>query len=490
MSNVTLLYSDITDVNTKVPREILRAFVSTNKAFEAVMSHKDESNHARKNREKQWKTDVTVLDLPTYQHLPSEFLELSDAQKSEFIRELCIQNGDISTGNNKKWESDRNAYISELYLDSIRLLVNHLHVEIPNKFAHVSLASAPELLDFMNMKISASDSKSSLYHCMLLKSMFLMHVIQSTIDLESLPRILNAIRQKIEDHRNITVLNWNEPNGKMQIAYNSPGNDKPKIATITFWEKDISAIFDKLARKAAYMSPDMLNDLARMNVEFEEDKGDDVARKWLINELIQIAFWKNSVEIEMSTKEGQEPIVSPDILWGGVVEKNIPDVHNIQITGKINDKLPSVRWVQSFEVMCTSKHVDWNAEGIGNRKIYKVERLQQAFSRLTTGAYGILKPGQVKYALREYAKKEGLKETPEELLSLLLGQKWFLIPVNMFHGTSLCYRVRGVYRSEAEKLSTLKIEDLDSSDPKIFGKLMKQFKTAKVVSPAHINGDL
>ena len=69
---------------------------------------------------------------------------------------------------------------------------------------------------------------------MLLKSMFLMHVIQSTIDLESLPRILNAIRQKIEDHRNITVLNWNEPNGKMQIAYNSPGNDKPKIATITF----------------------------------------------------------------------------------------------------------------------------------------------------------------------------------------------------------------------------------------------------------------
>ncbi len=38
------------------------------------------------------------------------------------------------------------------------------------------------------------------------------------------------------------------------------------------------------------MSPDMLNDLARMNVEFEEDKGDDVARKWLINELIQIAF--------------------------------------------------------------------------------------------------------------------------------------------------------------------------------------------------------
>ena len=53
----------------------------------------------------------------------------------------------------------------------------------------------------------------------------------------------------------------------------------------------------------------------------------------------------------------------------------------------------------------------------------------------------------------------------------------------MFHGTSLCYRVRGVYRSEAEKLSTLKIEDLDPADPKIYGKLMKQFKTARAIAP-------
>ena len=30
--------------------------------------------------------------------------------------------------------------------------------------------------------------------------------------------------------------------------------------------------------------------LLKMNVEFEEDKGDDAARKWLINELMQIAF--------------------------------------------------------------------------------------------------------------------------------------------------------------------------------------------------------
>lgn len=92
--------------------------------------------------------------------------------------------------------------------------------------------------------------------------------------------------------------------------------------------------------------------------------------------------------------------------------------------------------------MCTTKSIDWNKEGKGNRKIYKVERLQQAFSRIATGAYGVLKPGQVKYALQEYAQQEGLKETPEELFSLLLEEKEFIIPVNMFHNNSLCYRVR------------------------------------------------
>lgn len=92
--------------------------------------------------------------------------------------------------------------------------------------------------------------------------------------------------------------------------------------------------------------------------------------------------------------------------------------------------------------MCTDDRVNWNKEGTGRREIYKVERLQQAFSRLTTGGFGVLKPGQVKFALQDFAKKEGIKDSPEELLELLVWDKKFLIPVNMLHGKALCYRVR------------------------------------------------
>lgn len=105
---------------------------------------------------------------------------------------------------------------------------------------------------------------------MLLKSIFLVHVIHATVDLESLPQISNAIRKKIQDHENIRELSWDETNGKMQIVYMAPGEHKPKLATITFGEKSLESIFDKLARKAEYSSPDMLNDLARMNIEFED----------------------------------------------------------------------------------------------------------------------------------------------------------------------------------------------------------------------------
>jgi len=100
--------------------------------------------------------------------------------------------------------------------------------------------------------------------------------------------------------------------------------------------------------------------------------------------------------VEISTKQGYGPVVAPDVIRAKLRTDarimDIPDIHNLQITGNINDRLPPVRGLKSFELMCTSQSVDWNEEGIGNRKIYKVERLQQAFSRLATGSHGVLKP--------------------------------------------------------------------------------------------------
>lgn len=126
---------------------------------------------------------------------------------------------------------------------------------------------------------------------MLLKSMFLMHTVRSTVDINMLSKILYVIRKRIEDlHENITISDWDDTSGKMRIAYTAPGTTKPRFATITFGEKDIRSIFDKLARRPSYMSPDMLNDIARMNIDFEEEEGDDIARVWLIRELSQIIF--------------------------------------------------------------------------------------------------------------------------------------------------------------------------------------------------------
>lgn len=55
----------------------------------------------------------------------------------------------------------------------------------------------------------------------------------------------------------------------------------------------------------------------------------------------------------MSTKEGNPEIISSKLFKNKIGVRNIPDIHNIQVTGKINDALPSVRGVNSFEVMCT-----------------------------------------------------------------------------------------------------------------------------------------
>jgi len=57
---------------------------------------------------------------------------------------------------------------------------------------------------------------------MFLKSMFLVHTIHSTIDVESLPHVLTAIRNEITKHPNITLFPGDDTNGKMRIAYAVP----------------------------------------------------------------------------------------------------------------------------------------------------------------------------------------------------------------------------------------------------------------------------
>ena len=59
--------------------------------------------------------NVTVLDLPTYRHLPKEFLEFTNSEKEQLIRELCLQNNSISNGSGKKAEMERDKYISDLF---------------------------------------------------------------------------------------------------------------------------------------------------------------------------------------------------------------------------------------------------------------------------------------------------------------------------------------------------------------------------------------
>ncbi len=356
--------------------------------------------------------DVTVLDLPTYKHLPQEFLSFSDAEKKDLIEALCIQNKSTSHAHGPKGEALRDDYIKGIALEAENLLRDHLHVAMPEKFNHRHITSVKDIIDFMNIGGLRSDNEK-LYHCMFLKSIFLVHVIKATVDLEGLSKISAVIEKQIRENDNIVEVFYDKMCSKMHIVYTYTDSDKKDTqnseklqkshsgpskkvlkAVISFGEKSLESIFDKLARRAAYSSPDILNDLVRINIEFESGEGHDDARIWLLREIDDITFGPNrhNLKIEMSTREGDSPIIKPELFKHKTTVRDISDIHHIQVTGSINRLLPEVRGVKSFEVMCTESNIDFNKEGKGNRKNYKVERLQQAFGRLNTGLYGVLKP--------------------------------------------------------------------------------------------------
>ena len=144
-------------------------------------------------------------------------------------------------------------------------------------------------------------------------------------------------------YKNIRELSWDESGGKMEIDYTAPGTDKLQLAVITFGEKSLESIFDKLARKAAYTSPDMLNDLARLNIEFEDDSIESGgSRLWLLREIDKIAFGGHKLTIEMSTEAGHNSIIPLNLFVNKIKTVNIPAIHNIQVTGKINPELPHI----------------------------------------------------------------------------------------------------------------------------------------------------
>lgn len=103
-NHITRTYTEITDPKNKVSHEVLRAFIRTDRAFEMAMCSRGpiEYKHAWNRTNEIGKSNATVLDLPTYQHLPEEFLKFSDSEKAEFIKELCIQNDDVNQKNGKK----------------------------------------------------------------------------------------------------------------------------------------------------------------------------------------------------------------------------------------------------------------------------------------------------------------------------------------------------------------------------------------------------
>lgn len=89
MTNVTPFYSEIVNPDNKVPKEVLKAFIQTNKAFRSIMESHGYTTKALLSGEKKVST---VVDLPTYKHLPEEFLRLDSAEKMEFIKSVCLQN--------------------------------------------------------------------------------------------------------------------------------------------------------------------------------------------------------------------------------------------------------------------------------------------------------------------------------------------------------------------------------------------------------------
>jgi len=104
INNISITFAEITDASHKVPLNVLRAFIRTNRAFETAMASRGhiEPKITWDRTQEVGKANATVIDLPTYQHLPKEFLQFSDVEKAGFIKELCIQHVDVTSNNTKK----------------------------------------------------------------------------------------------------------------------------------------------------------------------------------------------------------------------------------------------------------------------------------------------------------------------------------------------------------------------------------------------------
>jgi hypothetical protein len=174
--------------------------------------------------------------------LPSEFLELTPEQKNGFILNILSQGSELT-------EKNRDAYVAQLFAEAELALKDDLKVEIPSLFTYTKIHSLSDLRGLMDMHITPSKARERLYHCMLMKVMFVLFVIDSAIDVKNLSKITTAVKERIRNHDGIRIISENDLENTIDIAYTIPKSKKPRTATIKFGEKKKKAIVEKMLRK-------------------------------------------------------------------------------------------------------------------------------------------------------------------------------------------------------------------------------------------------